>query len=73
LLDGLENVTTTVVVLLAWDEARVRLLRSVRERGCALKVFFVGEHFGSLAGVEDFADSYQVLTAAQIAQGIDQL
>ncbi|MFN8612744.1 MAG: DUF58 domain-containing protein [Vulcanimicrobiota bacterium] len=73
LLDGLENVTTTVVVLLAWDEARIRLLRAVRERGCALKVIFVGDNLGDLSGVDDFAPGHQTLTAAQIKQGVDRL
>lgn len=73
LLDGLENVTTTVVVLLAWDEARIRLLRAVRDRGCAVKVIFVGENLGDLSGVDDFAPGHQSLTAAQIKQGVDQL
>lgn len=72
LLDGLENVTTTVVILLGWDEARARLLRAVRERGCALKVIFVGQDL-SVAGVEDYAETHQVLTAEQIQVGVDQL
>jgi uncharacterized protein (DUF58 family) len=73
LLDGLENVTTTVLILLAWDEARLRLLRAVRERGCALKVIFVGESFPDLSGVDDFAPGHQTLTAAQIRRGVEQL
>lgn len=73
LLDGLENVTTTVVILLAWDEARMRLLRAVRERGCALKVIFIGDDFGDLASVQDFADAHHSFTADQIFQGVDQL
>ncbi|MBT9583513.1 DUF58 domain-containing protein [bacterium] len=73
LLDGLENVTTTVVILLDWDEARIRLLRAVRERGCALKVIFVGENYGDLSGVDDFAPGHQTLTAAQVRSGVDQL
>ncbi|MBS2039388.1 DUF58 domain-containing protein [bacterium] len=73
LLDGLENVTTTVVVLLAWDEARIRLLRAIRERGCALKVIFVGDDLGDLSGVDDFAPGHQTLTAVQIKQGVDRL
>jgi len=73
LLDGLENVTTTVVVLLAWDEARMRLLRAIRERGCALKVIFVGQNFGDLSAVDDFTPSHQCLTAEQIQQGVDNL
>lgn len=74
LLDGLENVTTTVVVLLAWDESRLRLLRSIRERGCALKVLFVGNYEPQLlAAVSEFADDYSVLSAAQVAAGVDRL
>lgn len=73
LLDGLENVTTTVVVLLAWDEARMRLLRAITERGCALKVIFVGDGLGDLSGVDDFAPGHQCFSAEQIRQGVDQL
>lgn len=73
LLDGLENVTTTVLILLAWDDARLRLLRSIRERGCALKVIFVGDNFGNLSAVEDYAPGYQILSAEQCRQGVDRL
>lgn len=73
LLDGLENVTTTVVILLAFDEARLRLLRAVRERGCALKVIFVGEGLGDLSAVEDYAPGHQSLTAEQIGNGVERL
>ena len=73
MLDGLENVTTTVVVLLAWDEARMRLLRAVIERGCALKVIFVGENLGDLSGVDDFAPGHLSFSAEQIRQGVDRL
>lgn len=73
LLDGLENVTTTVVILLAWDESRLRLLRAIRERGCALKVIFVGDQLGDCSGVQDYTQDFQVLTAAQIETGVDTL
>lgn len=74
LLDGLENVTTTVVILLDWDKPRMRLLSAIRERGCALKVLFVGDRFPDLGGVEDFAPGYKVLSAEQIASGtLDRL
>ena len=73
LLDGLENVTTAVVILLAWDESRIRLLRAIRERGCALKVLFVGDNLGDLSGVDDFSPDHKSLTAAQVACGVDQL
>ena len=73
LLEGLENVTTTVVVMLAWDEARIRLLRAVRQRGCAVKVIFVGDNLGDLSGVDDFAPGHQTLTAAQVRSGVERL
>lgn len=73
LLDGLENVTTTVVVLLAWDEARMRLLRAIRDRGCALKVILVGDRFANLGAVEDFTSDVQALTAEQVVQGVERL
>lgn len=73
LLDGLENVTTTVVILLDWDSARLRLLNAIRERGCALKVAFIGDKLPSLHGVEDVAPGFQVLTPAEIQKGVDRL
>lgn len=43
LLEFLENITTTVVVLLDWDERRQRMLRVIRERGSAVKAVLVRE------------------------------
>lgn len=41
MLDYLENITTTVVVLLDWDERRERMIRVIQDRGSAVKIFLV--------------------------------
>ncbi len=43
LMTHLSSVTTTVVVLLDWDETREETLRLIRDQGCAVKVYLVRE------------------------------
>ena len=75
LLDSMENITTTVVILLDWDESRQRLLRSIRERGSGIKVILVGEapRPEQAAEIESLAGSFVWLTEAQLAEGVTVL
>jgi uncharacterized protein (DUF58 family) len=70
LLDCLENVTTAVVLLLDWDERRERLIESIRERGCAIKVVLVTD---SRPPTSLRPDELVCLTREQIEQGVEQL
>jgi len=41
LLDHMGNITTTVALLLAWDEERAGMLRALQDRGSELKILLV--------------------------------
>lgn len=41
LLDHMGNVTTTIAIVLDWDESRARMLQALRERGSELKIVLV--------------------------------
>lgn len=41
LLEHMGNVTTTIAILLDWDESRARMLQALRERGSELKIVLV--------------------------------
>lgn len=76
LLEYLENITTTVVVMLDWDERRENLLRTVRDRGSAVKALLVRPEppQRSLASGEDFAEGGILwLTPDQVKEGVEDL
>lgn len=76
LLECLDNITTTVVVLLDWDERRESLLRIVRERGSAVKAVVVRQQPPSmpLASGDDLASAgVSWLTPAQVREGVEDL
>lgn len=76
LLDHLENITTTVVVLLDWDPARERLLRTIRERGSEVKVVLVreGPPKEDVAGIEEYSrQGFRHLTPTEIREGVEEL
>lgn len=76
LLDHLENITTTVVVLLDWDASRERLLRTIRERGSEVKVILVreGQAKQDVAEIEEYSRrGFRQLTAQEVNDGVDEL
>ena len=75
LLDSMENITTTIIILLAWDEARERLVRSVLNRGSGVKVILVGPQMlpEQSAYLESLAGSFVWLTGEHLAAGVTQL
>ncbi|MEW6282947.1 MAG: DUF58 domain-containing protein [Candidatus Eremiobacterota bacterium] len=75
MLDYLENITTTVVVLLDWDERRARMVRVIKDRGSAVRVFLVRQTPATLdpAGGADLAGEITVLTPEQVRQGVEAL
>ena len=76
LLDNLENITTTIVVLLDWDSSRRRLLQTIRERGSEVKVLLVRADDSTkepVAEIEEFSrEGFKVLSAAD-ARGAEDL
>ncbi|MBI3926308.1 MAG: DUF58 domain-containing protein [Armatimonadetes bacterium] len=76
LLDYLENITTTVVVLQDWDEQRERMLQTIRDRGSEVKAILVRDkpptQDFSAAGV--LASGGLVhLTSGQVNAGVEDL
>ena len=75
LLDSLENITTTVVVLLDWSEPRERLIQSIRDRGSGVRVILIGDQLSPerSAHLESMAGSFVWLTQSQLEQGVTAL
>lgn len=75
MLEYLENITTTVVVLLDWDERRERMVRVIRDRGSEVKVLLVRSAPASTdptAGL-DLAGDITVLTPEEVERGVESL
>ena len=75
LLDHLENVTTTVVVMLDWDEARADVVRTIRDHGSAVKLIVVrdGPTTLELSGAEALCEGVHHITPADEAAGVESL
>jgi uncharacterized protein (DUF58 family) len=73
--EELGKISTCVVVLLDWDETRLRFVRSLEEAGVVAKVIVV--HEGKLTrdplGHTTGAGAIQVLTPDQVGAGVDRL
>jgi uncharacterized protein (DUF58 family) len=75
LLECLENITTTVVVMLDWDERRERMLHVIRDRGSGVKAILVRDEPPSrdLAGLEALVGSYVWIGSEQVRSGVTEL
>lgn len=75
LLDSMENITTTVVILLDWSDARERLIQSILARGSGVKVILVGEKLAPerAAYLESLTGSFVWLTQDLLRAGVTQL
>ncbi len=76
LLEFLENITTTVVVLLDWDERRERMLRVIRSRGSAVKAVLIRqeEPKQNLASAEDLSERGVIwIKPEDIRRGVERL
>ena len=67
MLDYLENITTTVVVLLDWDERRERMIRVIKDRGSAVKVLLVRDTPPS----QELPEDVTLLTSDEVARGVE--
>lgn len=65
--DELQNISTAICVLLGWNSARKKLMQSIQESGCSLKVVIVSEN--EPAEVPDDMDFIH-LTPQQIQTGV---
>jgi len=74
LLTHLSSVTTTVVVLLDWDEAREETLRLIRDQGSAVKAYLVREDPPTMEPPDDAAIGPIVrLNPSLIMEGVEDL
>ena len=75
LLECLENITTTVVIMLDWDERRERMLQLIRDRGSGVKAILVRDEPPSrdLAGLEALVGSYVWVGSEQVRSGVTDL
>jgi uncharacterized protein (DUF58 family) len=73
--EELDKISTAVVVLLDWDDARVRFVRSLEEAGVAVKVIVVHESRPSSdpRGFVTRGGPVTLLAPAQIDAGVDRL
>lgn len=71
----LERISTAVVVLLDWDETRLRFVRSLEDSGVATKVIVVheGTPTSDPRGHVTTAGPVLLLTPAEIDSGVDRL
>lgn len=75
LLDNLGNVTTTIVILLDWDEQREKMIRTIREQGSAVKVILVKDTPALLdiLAAEDLTGHVTQITSKEEELGIEEL
>lgn len=73
--EHLENLTTTIVILLDWDEAREAMVRSIRDHGSAVKLIIVrdGPTTLDVAGADALCQGVQVVGSDEEAAGIEAL
>lgn len=82
LLDSLESITTTIVILLDWCPARSRLVQAIRDRGTGVKVILVrnddsppksGDAAKDAAEIEGLVGPFVTLTSEQLQRGVTSL
>lgn len=66
--DELQNISTVVCVLLGWDDGRKKLMQSIVESGCSLKVIIVSDDDPQTFDAHDFEGI--VITPQQIQSGV---
>ncbi len=69
LVDELANVSTAVCVFLDWDDIRRRLVRSIVESGCELKVLIVRDGPTSESFLADEFDNISQLSITDVKEG----
>lgn len=67
MLDYLENITTTVVVLLDFDERRERMIRVIQDRGSAVKVLLVRDTPPS----QELPEDITLLSSEEVIRGVE--
>lgn len=75
LVENLSTITTTIVVLLDWDERRERMVQTIQEYGSAVKVLLVrnGPPTADLASAQALAGAVAHLDSADEAAGVETL
>jgi uncharacterized protein (DUF58 family) len=75
LLDELATITTTIFVVLDWDESREQMVRAIREAGSAAKVIMVRDSGPTLdpAGAESLTGPVVRLKAEDVERGVEDL
>ncbi|MBI3924628.1 MAG: DUF58 domain-containing protein [Armatimonadetes bacterium] len=75
LAEHLGNITTVILILLDWDQARERLVHLILDHGPAVKIVLVRETPASLdpAGAEDLLGEVTVLAPEDVERGVDRL
>jgi uncharacterized protein (DUF58 family) len=75
LLDSLESITTTIVILLDWDAARKRLVQAILDRGTGVKVVLIQNQVpaGVSAEIESLVGHFVTLSADDLLRGVREL
>ncbi|MCE1247048.1 MAG: DUF58 domain-containing protein [Firmicutes bacterium] len=75
LMEEMARVTTVVVLLLDWDDARRDFLQRIRESGVELRVIIVNSTMqsGQVAKIEDMFGPVTLIDAQTISKGMDYL
>jgi hypothetical protein len=75
LLDSLESITTTVVILLDWDSARKRLIQAILDRGTGVKVILVQNEVAAAtsAEIEGLVGHFVTLSSDDLSRGVREL
>lgn len=75
LLEHLGNITTTIVVMLDWDEAREQMVRTIRDHGSAVKLIIVrdGPTSTDVSSAESLCGEVAVITSQDERNGIESL
>ena len=69
LTEELNSISTAICILLDWDETRERLIQTIQEAGCDLKVIFIGENQAKLEGISSLVPDCHFLPSESIQQG----
>jgi uncharacterized protein (DUF58 family) len=75
LVDNLESITTTICVMLDWDERREKMCRVIRDHGSEVKVVVVrdGPTSADVSGVEAHFGRVAVLSSEDVRNGVEDL
>jgi uncharacterized protein (DUF58 family) len=75
LLEHLGSITTTIVLLLDWDEARAAMVRTIRDHGSAVKLIIMrdGPTTSDIGSAEALCGEVRVLTPQEEENGVESL